>query len=211
MEKLHCDLAEFVKKNPDAHLCDRLHILYCVSKGLEYFHSQSPPLLHRDLTAPNILLTENLTAKIGDFGVSRFVDPSVTTKLTANPGNACYMPPESHDENPSYTTKLDIFSFGNLIIHTIIGDFPGVHRIPGIDSGFLQFLRKIWYERGGKVELMRRKTAVKQQMGIDHCLYSLVVTCLHDRPDKRPSAGELKSSLRDLCLRHPRMVSECAF
>ena len=101
MERLHCDLADFVKKNPDTRLCDRLHILYDVSKGLDYLHSLSPPLIHRDLTAPNILLTENLTAKIGDLGVSRYVDPSVDTVLTTNPGNLYYMPPESRVENPN--------------------------------------------------------------------------------------------------------------
>ena len=126
MERLHCDLADFVKKNPDIPLCDRLHILYDVSKGLDYLHSQSPPLIHRDLTAPNVLLTEDFTAKIGDLGVSRYIDPKVDTKLTVAPGNLYYMPPECRVKSPCYTTKLDIFSFGNLIIHTVIGNVPKV-------------------------------------------------------------------------------------
>ena len=91
MERLHCDLADFVKNNLHACLCDRLHILYDVSEGLDYLHSQSPPLIHRDLTAPNILLTEDLTAKIGDLGVSRYIDPSAAGKLTTTPGNLYYV------------------------------------------------------------------------------------------------------------------------
>ena len=208
MERLHCDLADFVKKNPDTPLCDRLHILYDVSKGLEYLHSRSPPLIHRDLTAPNVLLTEDLTAKIGDLGVSRYLDPSVTG-LTTNPGNLLYMPPECRVANPSYTTKLDIFSFGNLIIHTIIGDLPRVYDIPSSGGGIVQFIRKFQQERGGKVELMRRDDAVHKQMGSNHCLYPLVVRCLHDSPEQRPSVGEVKISLRKLCVKqYPGMVSD---
>ncbi len=54
-------------------IATRIHILYDVFKGLHYLHSLTLPLIHRDLTAPNILLTEDLTAKIGDLGVSRYV------------------------------------------------------------------------------------------------------------------------------------------
>ena len=202
MERLHCDLADFVKKNPDTPLCDRLHILYDVSKGLEYLHSQSPPLIHRDLTAPNVLLTEDLTAKIGDLGVSRFIDPSMTTRLTTNPGNLLYMPPEGRVENPRYTTKLDIFSFGTLIVHTVIGVMPRVYDILSSDPN------KARYEREGKVELMRRNTAVHKKMGETHCLYPLVVHCLKDSPEQRPSVGEVKISLRKLCLKqYPEIVS----
>ena len=205
MERLHCDLANFVKNNPRTRLCDRLHILYDVSEGLDYLHSQSPPLIHRDLTVPNVLLTEDLTAKIGDLGVSRYIDPSVAGKLTTNPGNLYYMPPECQEKNPSYTTKLDIFSFGNLIIHTIIGNVPDVYRVPTNDPKLAQYIHE------GKVELMRRDHAVHKQMGDTHCLYSLVVCCLHDEPEQRPSVGEVRRSLRELCMRHPRMVSECEY
>ena len=204
MERLHCDLADFVKKNPDTPLCDRLHILYDVSKGLEYLHSQSPPLIHRDLTAPNVLLTEDLTAKIGDLGVSRYIDPSAAGKLTTTPGNLYYMPPECRVANPSYTTKLDIFSFGNLIVHTIIGDTPDLHDIPFDDPKFIEFIQK------KKVELMRRNTAVHKKMGETHCLYPLVVRCLKDSPEQRPSVGEVRISLRKLYVKqYPEMVSEC--
>ena len=203
MERLHCDLADFVKKNPDTRLCDRLHILYDVTKGLEYLHSQSPPLIHRDLTAPNVLLTEDLTAKIGDLGVSRYLDPTVVTKLTTNPGNLYYMAPESQDENPHYTTKLDIFSFGNLIIHAITGDFPRVFRLSPNDPNFSQYVQE------GKVELMRRNTAVHKQIGETHCLYPLIVFCLRDSPEQRPPVGEVRSSLKELCMKHSRMVSVC--
>ncbi len=191
MERLHSNLANFVETHPAAKLTTRIHILYDVSKGLCYLHSLTPPLLHLDLTAPNIMLTEDLAAKIGDLGVSRYVDPKkLTCVLTSIPGNPSYIPPECHDERPTYSTKFDIFSFGHLIIHTVIGDFPKVFGIPHDASKYVD---------DGKVELMRRDKAVHgEKMGKKHVLYPLVVRCLNDRPQQRPSIDEVSSSLGQL-------------
>ncbi|XP_064401100.1 uncharacterized protein LOC135347138 isoform X2 [Halichondria panicea] len=205
MERLHSDLADFVETHRDTNIATRIHILYDVSKGLHYLHSLIPPLMHRDLTAPNILLTEDLTAKIGDLGTAKYVDLERLTQnktqivLTNVPGNPTYMPPECLVEPPTYTTKLDIFSFGHLIIHTVIGDFPKVKNVP---QGFRSYFNSI----RGKEELMRRSTAVHgDKMGEKHALYPLVVSCLHDRPQQRPSVDKVIVSLRKLCLQHPRM------
>ena len=205
MERLHCDLADFVRKNPDTPLCDQIHILYDVSKGLDYLHSQSPPLIHRDLTAPNVLLTEDLVAKIGDLGMSRYIDPLLATRLTTNPGNLLYMPPECRVKDPRYTTKLDIFSFGNLIIHTVTGALPPVYDTPSTGLGIVQTIRRI----RGRVELMRREEAVHKQIGETHCLYPLIIRCLRDSPEQRPPVGEVRRALRKLYAnQYPKMVSE---
>ena len=197
MERLHCNLADYVKTNPHTPLCDRLHILHDVSKGVDYLHSLTPPLMHCDLTAFNILLTEDLTAKIEDFSMSSYVDPTGTKVLTSVPGNGFYMPPESRIHNPTYTTKLDIFSFGVLILHTITGYMPHVDDVRLIPQRYI---------RKGMVELKRRNIAAGQQMGESHCLYPLVVRCLHDKPDQRLIIGEVRIILRRLCAKHPQKV-----
>ena len=90
------------------------------------------------------------------------------------------------------------------VIHTIIGEVPGVYDVPPSDPSFGKYVQE------GKVELMRRNTAVHKKMGETHCLYPLVVHCLHDSPEQRPSVGEVKISLRKLCVKqYPEMVSEC--
>ncbi len=194
MERLHSDLDHFIGKHPNTDLATRMKILHDVSKGLCYLHSLTPPLIHRDLTARNILLTEDHTAKIGDLGVSRYVDPAslASIALTTNPGNLYYMPPESRKKNPKYTIKLDIFSFGVLIVHTITGSIPEIFD--------LSFFGSIVPSLFGKVELNKRSTAVQEKMGKNHILYPLVVRCLYDGPDQRPSAEAVSSSLRELCL-----------
>ena len=203
MERLSTDLYAFLERNPTTLLPVRLSILSDVSCGLLYLHQLVPPLIHRDLTAPNILLTEDSLAKIGDLGVSRFVDPNVANTLTDVPGNVAYMPPEARYKNPSYTIKLDIFSYGVLILHTVNGKIPEVYDLPQDDDHTHQLGRE------GKVELMRRDEAVHTLMGDKHCLYPLVVRCLRDNPDNRPTTEEVHSSLRELCGRYPKEVRSC--
>ena len=203
MERLHTDLAAFVEKNPTTPLLQRISILYDVSKGLQYLHSLTPPLIHRDLTAFNVLLTEDLTAKIADLGASRYVDPSMVhmVKLSVSPGHIVYMPPESKKKNPVYFTKLDIFSFGNLILHTISGKLPRVYDI-SLD-------RQVQLSPEGEVELMRRYDSVYEKMSKKHSLHSLVVCCLHDRPEGRPDVEEVSTTLRELYERYSREVCVC--
>ena len=201
MERLSTDLNAFLERNPATQLPVRLSILSDVSCGLRYLHRLEPPLIHRDLTAPNILLTEDSLAKISDLGVSRFVDPNVATTLTVGPGNIAYMPRDAHYKNPSYTIELDIFSYGVLILHTVNCKIPNVYTLPKDDHpGALE---------SGKVELMRRNKAVHTLMGDKHCLYPLVVRCLRDNPDNRRTTEEVHSSLRELCGRYSKEVRSC--
>ena len=93
-----------------------------VSQGLLYLHQQEDPIVHRDLSATNVLLGPNYVAKIADFGTSRVLDLSFRKKkireLTTNPGRLEYMPPEA--ERGNYYTPLDIFSFGHLFLFTLL-------------------------------------------------------------------------------------------
>ena len=51
----------------------RLNIILGIARGLAYLHEEvQPPIIHRDIKAPNILLDKNLNPKIADFGVAFF-------------------------------------------------------------------------------------------------------------------------------------------
>ncbi|CAI8019243.1 Receptor-type tyrosine-protein phosphatase alpha [Geodia barretti] len=92
--------------------------------GLQHLHQQKPAIIHRDLTANNVLL-KNGVAKIGDFGNSRIVDLKTSEPLTTRPGTIDYMPPEAM-EGGLYNEKLDIFSYSHLVIHEVCYQYwPG--------------------------------------------------------------------------------------
>ena len=99
-------------------------ILFDVAKGVCYLHGKLPPIIHRDLTVNNLLLTSSYTAKISDLGVSRLADTFKKQQLTTAPGNSMVMPPEALEDDPVYDHKLDVFSYGCLILHVLTGQFP---------------------------------------------------------------------------------------
>lgn len=125
MERLDKNLESFLENMPrvDITLSTKICILKDVACGLAFLHDRTPAVIHRDLTARNILLDSNMTAKIADLGNSRMVDFRPGTKyrpLTAIPGTVLYMPPEASDPQNTYDTNLDMFSFGHLSLCTSI-------------------------------------------------------------------------------------------
>ena len=151
-------------------------ILHHVALGLQYLHERSEPIIHRNLSANNILLTDDMTAKIGDFGSAVVLTPSVVNRpMTPTPGNLSYMPPEAFPHDAKYDTKLDIFSYGVLMVHTLSGQFP-------VDLG-----------RQELSEADRRQKYL-EAIGSEHPLMGLILRCLRNDPTDRPTAREIVSS-----------------
>ncbi len=123
MEKLYTNLDDLLEHVHSIPLFQKCSVLEDVTCGLLYLHTRKPLIVHRDLTARNILLTESLTAKITDMGNSRIVDlkPGQMAKsLTRYPGTLAYMPPEAMDEKSSYGPSIDVFSLGHLALYTVL-------------------------------------------------------------------------------------------
>lgn len=155
-------------------------ILLDIAHGLQYLHSQDPPIIHRDLTTNNVLLTNDLHAKIADLGMSKLLTPEVQ-KLTNVPGNESHMPPEARVADGQHyamlsadkAKKLDVFSFGNVVINLLTGEFP----VADPDIG-----RR-------RTEVQRRKHLLdKIQESKEK---DLVHRCLNNVPDRRPTIDEV--------------------
>ena len=124
MERLQGSLDKLLESTPDIALPTKLSVLQDVARGLVYLHNHSPAVIHRDLTARNVLLNSAMTAKIADLGNSRMVDirpdQLARTMTQGIPGTLVYMPPEVSDEEHKYGPSLDMFSFGHLSLFTAI-------------------------------------------------------------------------------------------
>ncbi|XP_019854161.1 PREDICTED: serine/threonine-protein kinase CTR1-like isoform X2 [Amphimedon queenslandica] len=173
MERLQVSLAQCLIE-ATLPLKLKYSILLDIANGLNYFHHRTPPIIHRDLTAQNVLLTKSFTAKIADLGVSRIIDPGRPRSHTDVPGNPAVMPPEAFDDQP-YDYKLDVFSYGCLIIHTFNQEWPFPVSQLSIDP---------------LSEWQRRFTHFLK-MGMCHPLIPVTRSCLHDDPAKRPDMNHL--------------------
>ena len=195
MEYLPTSLAACVQTKPNIPRYLQISMLHNVALGLAYLHGHSPPIIHRDLTANNVLLTSNMVAKIADLGVARILDltPKRAMQLTQAPGTAAYMPPEALAQNPTYNTKMDCFSFGVLILHLVSQMWP-IPTEPVKVSG------------GGKLtpvsEVERRRQQI-DLMGTDHCLYKLTTECLHNDATQRPETSQIVVTLEALQSKFP--------
>ena len=123
MERLDGSLDDLLETVPNIPVALKRSILEDVSRGLLYLHKHTPQIIHRDLTAKNVLLTSYFVAKITDLGNSRIVNlqpGQLARTLSRLPGTLVYMPPEALSASSRYGPSLDVFSFGHLALFTLL-------------------------------------------------------------------------------------------
>ena len=168
-------------------------ILHDVALGLHYLHSKTPPIIHRDLSSNNVLLTPNMNAKISDLGVARIIDLTPSRikilKLLQAPGTFAFMPPEVMVANPKYDTSVDIFSYGILMIHVFSGRWPDpeVGQIRNEPDGSMT-----------AVSEAERCEVFLRAIGNDHPLMDLIRKCIKNDPKCRPHTTEIVDQLAKL-------------
>lgn len=99
----------------------RLSIALDVARGMEYLHSLTHDcFIHRDLKSSNILLGDDLRAKVSDFGLVKLAPDGKNSVATRLAGTFGYLAPE-YAVTGKITTKADVFSFGVVLMELITG------------------------------------------------------------------------------------------
>lgn len=106
-------------------LAVRFRIALGMARGLAYLHANG--VIHRDVKPANVLLDEEFTAKLTDFGYSRFIDPS--GNMTGETGSYRYMAPEV-TRHGKYGPPADVFSFAVVVNEIFTGQVPYEYSLP---------------------------------------------------------------------------------
>ena len=198
MEKMDTSLRTYLEDHTQEQfpLHQKTFVLRQVTQALAYLHSQNPPLVHHDLSPNNVLLNvDSFVTKVSDFGMSRAINPSAFTRKSSIKGTLAFMAPEALHDPPRYNEKLDVFSFGNVVISTLPHEWPN----PGPPT------RYHGDQLVGLSELHRREHyVVKFTVQEKQLFLPLVRQCLENRPDKRPSSVMLVQELKRIESTFPR-------
>ena len=151
--------------------------IFCdIAYALHYLHEQREPIIHRDISAPNVLLKKlpnsSYRAKVSDFGSANLMDQS----KTAGAGAIVYSAPEMFPQDissapPPQTTKVDVFSYGILLLEVVSKDAPE----PEERYIFLQDLKEKW-ER----------------------IHTLTIRCTKVSPADRPAMSDVLNILHQI-------------
>ena len=174
-------------------------ILHDVALGLHYLHSQSSPIVHRDLSSNNVLLTLNMRAKISDLGVARILDLSPQEiRMTQTPGTPAFMPPEVMVAKPKYDTGVDVFSYGIMMIHVLSDKWPE----PQIGPSCTKDGRLI------PISEAERREQHLLAIGNDHPLMDLIHKCIENDPPIRAHSSEIVNRLEGMVEKHPAFINQ---
>ncbi|XP_023928314.1 serine/threonine-protein kinase CTR1 isoform X1 [Quercus suber] len=158
----------------------RLNMAYDVAKGMNYLHKRNPPIVHRDLKSPNLLVDKKYTVKVCDFGLSRLKASTFLSSKSAA-GTPEWMAPEVLRDEPS-NEKSDVYSFGVILWELATLQQPWSNLNPA------QVVAAVGF-KGKRLEIPR---------DLNPQIASMIESCWANEPWKRPSFASIMESLRPL-------------
>ncbi|CAN1134919.1 Serine/threonine-protein kinase CTR1 [Linum perenne] len=158
----------------------RWNMAYDVAKGMNYLHKRNPPIVHRDLKSPNLLVDKKYTVKVCDFGLSRFKANTFLSSKSAA-GTPEWMAPEVLRDEPS-NEKSDVYSFGVILWELATLQQPWGNLNPAQVVAAVGFKCK-------RLEIPR---------DVNPLIANMIEACWANEPWKRPSFANIMESLRPL-------------
>lgn len=176
----------------------RRKIAIGAARGLAFLHHNCiPHIIHRDMKSSNVLLDENLEARVSDFGMARLMSAmdthlSVST-LAGTPG---YVPPEYY-QSFRCSTKGDVYSYGVVLLELLTGRRPTDSADFGDNNlvGWVKQHAKLRISDVFDPEIMKEDPSLEIEL-LQHL--KVACACLDDRPWRRPTMIQVMAMFKEI-------------
>ncbi|XP_078162461.1 wall-associated receptor kinase 17-like [Carex rostrata] len=176
---------------------DRLRISRETVRAIAYLHSAASfPVIHRDIKSSNILLDENYTAKVSDFGASRSVPFDQTHVTTLVQGTLGYLDPE-YFHTSQLTEKSDVYSFGVVLAELLTGQKPISFARPEECRNLATYFASL-VDEGRLIQATEPRLLKEAKFDELHCVAHIARRCINVKGEERPTMKEVALELEGL-------------
>ncbi|MCO5580005.1 hypothetical protein L7F22_033871 [Adiantum nelumboides] len=181
-----------------------LKIAQGVANALAYLHHEyeTVPIIHGDVKPSNILLDSELEAHLADFGLAKLATRDTgAASLTSNfKGSIGYMAPE-FAYTARITSKVDIYSFGVVILEMVTGRGPTDELLQGVSLH--EWVKHKLHDGGANLQEIVHASNLLQSSSSNtesddkqvQLLLQMAVECTEELPSKRPAMQHIKAFL----------------
>ncbi|KAG6506192.1 brassinosteroid LRR receptor kinase BRI1-like [Zingiber officinale] len=176
----------------------RRRIAMGAARGLAFLHHNcAPRIIHRDMKSSNVLLDENLEARVSDFGMARQMS-AVDTHLSVSAlaGTPGYVPPEYY-QSFRCTIRGDVYSYGVVLLELLTGRRPTDSADFGDDNlvGWVRQHSKVRISNVFDPVLLKDDPSLELEL-LEHL--KIACACLDERPFRRPTMLKVMSMFKEI-------------
>ncbi|GAA5995946.1 hypothetical protein JCM5350_000244 [Sporobolomyces pararoseus] len=183
------DLFDYIRGVEPPPFREILDIMLGIAKGIEYLHTRSPSIIHRDIKSSNVLITSQGVAKIADFGLAR-IKTSTKSMIRSLVGTVNWQAPELWHPHPRYNEKVDVYSVA-LVMWEMLQWHQPVKRYP-----FEGMNEHAIYADVGQRQLRPSLAGLHRRWGGE--IVDLMSTMWEQDYSKRPSMPQVVRRLQQL-------------
>uniref|UniRef100_A0A0E0QDT6 non-specific serine/threonine protein kinase n=1 Tax=Oryza rufipogon TaxID=4529 RepID=A0A0E0QDT6_ORYRU len=176
----------------------RVKIVLGIGSALFYLHEEwGQCVVHRDIKPSNVMLDEFFNAKLGDFGLARFIDHTVGMRtMTAVSGTPGYVDPECLITGRA-SVKSDVYSFGIVLLEVACGRKP-MSLLDSQTDGVFRLVEWAWdlYGKGDVLKVVDVRLNDDYDVTEMERVIVLGLWCAHPDPSARPSIRDAMAILQ---------------
>ncbi|KAI8023140.1 putative receptor-like protein kinase [Camellia lanceoleosa] len=168
----------------------RMKILLSTAKALAYLHEAiEPKVVHRDIKSSNILIDDDFSAKVSDFGLAKLLGAGKSHITTRVMGTFGYVAPE-YANTGLLNEKSDVYSFGVVLLEAITGRDPVDYGRPAQELNLVDWLKMMVGSRRSEEVVDPNIETRPSTRALKRALLT-ALRCVDPDSDKRPKMSQV--------------------